>query len=62
MFVNQIDRARPDWAYEIGQADLRDVRRTDGLFAVVNGCPPDEGVMVERGMAIAWEKAVFLVR
>ena len=59
---NQIDRASPGWAYRIGQADLRDVRDADGLFAVVNGCPPDEGVMVELGMAIAWEKPVFLFR
>ena len=59
---NQIDRASAGWAYRIGQADLRDVREADGLFAVVNGCPPDEGVMVELGMAIAWEKPVFLFR
>ena len=59
---NQIDRATPGWAYRIGQADLRDVREADGIFAVVNGCPPDEGVMVELGMAIAWEKPVFLFR
>ncbi len=59
---NQIDKASPGWAYRIGQADLRDVRNADGLFAVVNGCPPDEGVMVELGMAIAWEKPVFLFR
>ncbi len=59
---NQIDRTTPGWAYRIGQADLRDVRDADGLFAVVNGCPPDEGVMVELGMAIAWEKPVFLFR
>ncbi len=59
---NQIDRARPGWAYKIGQADLNDVRKADGLFAVVNGCPPDEGVMVELGMAIAWDKPVFLFR
>ena len=59
---NQIDRAGASWAYEIGQADLRDVREADGLFAVVNGCPPDEGVMVELGLAIAWEKPVFLFR
>ena len=59
---NQIDRASPGWAYQIGQADLRDVRDADGLFAVVNGCPPDEGVMVELGMAIAWQKPVFLFR
>ena len=59
---NQIDRTTPGWAYRIGQADLRDVRDADGLFAVVNGCPPDEGVMVELGMAIAWDKPVFLFR
>ena len=59
---NQVDKARAGWAYRIGQADLSDVRDADGLFAVVNGCPPDEGVMVELGMAIAWGKPVFLFR
>ena len=59
---NQIDRAEAGWAYRIGQADLRDVRDSDGIFAVVNGCPPDEGVMVELGMAIAWGKPTFLFR
>ncbi len=59
---NQVDKAEAGWAYRIGQADLRDVREADGLFAVVNGCPPDEGVMVELGLAIAWEKPVFLFR
>ena len=54
---NQIHRASAGWAYRIGQADLRDVREADGLFAVVNGCPPDEGVMVELGLAIAWGEA-----
>ena len=57
-----IDKVAPNWAYRIGQANLRDVRNADGLFAVVNGCPPDEGVMVELGMAIAWGKPVFLFR
>ena len=59
---NQIDRAGTGWAYRISQADLRDVRDADGLFAVVNGCPPDEGVMVELGAAIALGKKVFLFR
>ncbi len=59
---NQIDRAISGWAYRIGQADLRDVREADGIFAVVNGCPPDEGVMVELGMAVAWGKQTFLFR
>ena len=59
---NQIDKTAAGWAYRIGQADLQDVRKADGLFAVVNGCPPDEGVMVELGMAIALGKPVFLFR
>ena len=58
---NQVDHT-PGWAYRIGQADVRDVRDADGFFGVVNGCPPDEGVMVELGLAIAWKKPVFLFR
>ena len=59
---NSRDLSAPGWAYRIGQADRREVRDADGLFAVVNGCPPDEGVMVELGMAIAWGKPTFLFR
>lgn len=59
---NQVDFAAPDWAFTVAQADRRDVERCDGIFAVVNGTPPDEGVMVELGMAIALQKAVFLFR
>ena len=59
---NQIDRAAAGWAWRIAQADTRDVRAADGIFAVVNGCPPDEGVMVELGLAIAWGKPTFLFR
>ena len=59
---NQVDRAERDWAWRIGQADFRDVRESDATFAVVNGVPPDEGVMVELGMAIALGKPTFLFR
>ena len=59
---NQVDRAERDWAWRIGQADFRDVRESDAIFAVVNGVPPDEGVMVELGMAIALGKPTFLFR
>lgn len=59
---DQTDFTEPGWAYRVGQADRRDVREADGFFAVVNGCPPDEGVMVELGMAIAWKKPIFLFR
>ncbi len=59
---NQEDRGNDGWAYRVGQADFRDVRESDGIVAVVNGWPPDEGVMVELGMAIALGKATFLFR
>ncbi|MYH67372.1 MAG: nucleoside 2-deoxyribosyltransferase [Dehalococcoidia bacterium] len=59
---NQVDRTEPDWAWRIGQADFEDVREADAIFAVVNGVPPDEGVMVELGMAIALGKPTFLFR
>ena len=59
---NQVDLSEPGWAYRIGQADYKDVREADGIFAVVNGVPPDEGVMVELGMAIALGKPTFLFR
>ena len=59
---NQIDFLEAGWAYRIGQGDFHDVVTADAIFAVVNGVPPDEGVMVELGMAIALEKPTFLFR
>ena len=59
---NQVDFLEPGWAYRIGQADLRDVEECNAIFAVVNGVPPDEGVMVELGVAIALRKPTFLFR
>ncbi len=50
------------WAYRVGQSDLAAVRQCDGIFAIVNGNPPDEGVMIELGAAIALGKATFLFR
>jgi hypothetical protein len=46
----------------VAQADLQDVRDADALLAIVNGTPPDEGVMLELGAAIALGKPVFLYR
>lgn len=59
---NQVDFSEPDWAYQVGQSDLQDVRDCDAIFAIVNGTPPDEGVMVELGAAIALGKQTFLFR
>jgi nucleoside 2-deoxyribosyltransferase len=59
---NQIDFSEAGWAYRVAQADFQDVKACDGIFAIVNGTPPDEGVMVELGVAIALNKAIFLFR
>jgi nucleoside 2-deoxyribosyltransferase len=59
---NQIDFSQAGWAYRVAQADFQDVKACDGIFAIVNGTPPDEGVMVELGMAIALNKSIFLFR
>ena len=59
---NQIDFSQVGWAYRVAQADLSDVKNCDGIFAIINGTPPDEGVMVELGVAIALNKAIFLFR
>ena len=38
------------------------MKRCDCIFAIVNGTPPDEGVMIELGIAIALKKKIFLFR
>jgi nucleoside 2-deoxyribosyltransferase len=48
--------------YNIGRGCVKAVQDADAFFAVVNGCPPDEGVMVELGIAIALCKPIFLFR
>ena len=58
----QVDLAQPGWAHRVAQRDLRDVQDADAFFAIVNGTPPDEGVMVELGVATALEKPIFLFR
>jgi len=52
----------PGWANKVASSNLNDLRQADGLFAIVNGVPPDEGVMVELGVAIALGKPTFLFR
>ena len=59
---NQVDFQQAGWAYRVGQQDYADVVEADAIFAVVNGVPPDEGVMIELGMAIALGKPTFLFR
>ena len=53
---------KKDWAYELAKTNLNDLKASDCIFAIVNGNPPDEGVMVELGVAIALKKEIFLFR
>jgi len=60
--TQQVDMSAKGWSYKVGQMDLSDVKDADGFFGVINGCPPDEGVMIELGAAIAFKKPIFLFR
>ena len=42
--------------------NFHDLKKCDCIFAIVNGTPPDEGVMIELGIAIALKKKIFLFR
>ena len=59
---SNIDISIPGWTNKVAASNLRDLRKSDALFAIVNGNPPDEGVMVELGVAIALGKPTFLFR
>ena len=59
---SEVDLEDESWAYRVGQDDVRGLMACDAIFAIVNGTPPDEGVMVELGMAIALGKQIFLFR
>ena len=50
------------WAYDLAKSNLNDLKKCDCIFAIVNGTPPDEGVMIELGIAIALKKKIFLFR
>ena len=51
-----------EWAYDLAKRNFHDLKKCDGIFAIVNGSPPDEGVMIELGIAIALKKDIFLFR
>jgi len=51
-----------EWAYDLAKSNFNDLKKCDCIFAIVNGNPPDEGVMIELGIAIALKKEIFLFR
>ena len=34
-----------EWAYDVARSNFHDLKECDCIFAIVNGNPPDEGVM-----------------
>ena len=59
---SEVDFSTHGSAYKVACSNFEDLKKSDGIFAIVNGSPPDEGVMVELGMAIALGKPTFLFR
>ena len=59
---SDIDLSLPGWANKLACSNFTDLSNADALFAIVNGSPPDEGVMFELGVAVALGKPTFLFR
>ena len=55
-------KKKDNWAYNLAESNFNDLKKCDCIFAIVNGTPPDEGVMIELGIAIALKKKIFLFR
>ena len=55
-------KSEGEWAYDLAKSNFDDLKKCDCIFAILNGTPPDEGVMVELGIAIALKKEIFLFR
>jgi len=60
--TKQIIQKKDNWAYNLAESNFHDLKKCDCIFAIVNGTPPDEGVMIELGIAIALKKEIFLFR
>ena len=60
--TKHIIQNKVEWAYDLARSNYLDLKKCDCIFAIVNGTPPDEGVMIELGIAIALKKKIFLFR
>ena len=60
--TKQVIQKKDNWAYNVAESNFHDLKNCDCIFAIVNGTPPDEGVMIELGIAIALKKKIFLFR
>jgi len=60
--TKNLDNQAGNWAFDIAKANYEALNSSDCIFAIVNGTPPDEGIMIELGIAIALRKEIFLFR
>ena len=60
--TKNIDTNKKNWARNVAITNFDYLKKSDCIFAIVNGNPPDEGVMVELGIAVALKKRIFLFR
>ena len=60
--AKRITQRESEWAHKVARSNFLDLKECDCIFAIVNGNPPDEGVMIELGIAIALKKEIFLFR
>ena len=60
--TKKLVKGKGNWAYDVAQTNYNYLKKCDCIFAIVNGNPPDEGVMIELGIAIALKKSIFLFR
>ena len=44
--ANRLIKQESEWAYEVARSNFHDLKECDCIFAIGNGNPPDEGVMV----------------
>ena len=60
--TQHIIKKEGEWAYDLAKRNFNDLKNCDCIFAIANGTPPDEGVMIELGISIALKKKIFIFR
>ena len=60
--TKNLNNQEGNWAFDLAKANYEALISSDCIFAIVNGTPPDEGIMIELGIAIALRKEIFLFR
>lgn len=60
--TENINTSQSFWPWNVANSNFNDINKADAVFAIVNGAPTDEGVMIEIGYAFALKKKIFIFR